>query len=72
MSKTETPTKISPEDLESKLRNFQGDLQGKVDSKKNTLMAIGGGVVVVLLIVFFVLGKRSGKKKTTIVEIKRV
>jgi hypothetical protein len=72
MSKTETPTKISSEDLENKLRAFQGDIQGKVHDKKKTLITIGVGVGMFLLIVFFLLGKRSGKKKTTLVEIKRI
>ena len=72
MSKTETPTKISPEDLENKLRAFQGDVQGKMESKKNTALAIGAGGVMLLLIIFFLLGKRSGKKKTTLVEIRRI
>ncbi len=71
MSKTES-TKISPEDLQNKLQSFQDDLQGKVDDKKSTLMAVGGGALIVLLILFFVLGKRSGKKKTTLVEIRRI
>lgn len=71
MSKTET-TKISPEDLQNKLQSFQDDLQGKVDDKKSTLMAVGGGALIVLLILFFVMGKRSGKKKTTLVEIRRI
>ena len=31
-----------------------------------------GGLLVVLLILFFLLGKRSGKKKTTLVEIRRL
>lgn len=75
MSKTSTPatpTKITAEDLQGKLQAFQSDLQGKVDDKKNTLMTIGGVALVVLLIMFFLLGKRSGKKKTTLVEIKRI
>lgn len=72
MSKTADQKKITPKDLENKLRAFQGDVQSKVDDKKKTLMAIGGGVLVVALVVFFLLGKRSGKRKTTIVEIKRV
>ena len=72
MSNTETPSKITPEDLQNKLQSFQDDIQGKVDDKKSTLMAVGGGVLVVLLIVFFLLGKRAGKKKTTLVEIRRI
>lgn len=72
MSKKPTPTHISRDDLEGKLRAFQGDIKGKVDDKKSTLMTAGVVVGVVLLLVFFFLGKRSGKKKSTIVEIRRV
>ena len=71
MSK-QTTTKISPDDLQNKLQAFQDGVQGKVDDKKSTLMTIGGGALIVLLILFFLLGKRSGKKKTTLVEIKRL
>lgn len=73
MSKTASPEeKISADDVREKLQSFQNGLQGRVDDKKNTLMAVGGGVLVVLLILFFLLGKRAGKKKTTLVEIRRV
>lgn len=73
MSKqTETPEKITPQDLEDKLRALQGDIQGKVDDQKTsiaTVAAVGG---VALLLLFFFLGKRSGKKKAAIVEIRRI
>ncbi len=73
MAKSKSPAeKITPQDLENKLRAFQGDVQGKVASKKNTLVTLGGGGVTILLIIFFLLGKRSGKKKTTLVEIRRI
>ncbi len=72
MSKTESSPKITPEDLEGKLRAFQGDVQGKIESKKNTMLAIGAAGVTLLLIIFFLMGKRSGKKKTTLVEIRRI
>lgn len=72
MSKTETPSKITPEDLEGKLRAFQGDVQSKVESKRNTLAMAGAAGLAVLLIFFFVMGKRAGKKKTTLVEIRRI
>ncbi len=72
MSKQQTPTKISPDDLKHKLQAFQDGVQGKVDDKKNTIVAAGGAALLVLIIIFFLLGKRSGKKKTTLVEIKRI
>lgn len=69
---TATTTKITADDVEHKLRAFQGQIQGKVDEKKNTLFAAGAGVATILMLIFFLLGKRSGKKKSTIVQIKRL
>lgn len=64
--------RISAEDLQRKLQSFQDGLQGKVDDQKNSLLLAAGGTLVVLLLVFFLLGKRSGKKQTTLVEIRRL
>lgn len=67
-----TDTRISRADLESKFREVQDGLQGKLEEKKAsvvTALAVGG---VVLALVFFLLGRRSGRKKTTLVEIRRV
>ena len=72
MTQPITDQKISPDDLKNKLQSFQDGVQGKVDDKKNTLAAAGGGALIVLLLLFFLLGKRSGRKKTTLVEIKRL
>jgi hypothetical protein len=72
MSKTAPSTTISREDLENKLRAFQGDIKGKVDDQKSNLMAAGAGIGTLLLIIFFLLGRRSGKKKSTVVEIRRI
>jgi hypothetical protein len=64
--------RITRDDLESRFRQLQDNVQGAVDDKKRTLATVGivGGVL--LLLVFFFLGSRRGKKKTTLVEIRRV
>lgn len=75
MAKTiepETPSKITPDDLRQKLQSFQGDIQGKVDDQKTSIATVAGGVGMALMIIMFLLGKRSGKKKSAIVEIRRV
>lgn len=73
MAKTiEPPTKITPDDLRNKLQAFQGDIQGKVEDRKTSIATVVGGVGLALMILMFLLGKRSGKKKTAIVEIRRV
>ena len=64
--------KITPDDLRDKIQSFQDGIRGQVADKRTTLITVGGAALVVLLILFFLLGKRSGKKKTTLVEIRRV
>ena len=58
--------------LERKLRAFQGDIKGAVDNQRNNLMVAAGVLGLVLVMVFYLLGRRSGKKKSTVVEIRRV
>ncbi len=65
-------TRITPQDIENKLRALQGDVQSKVDDKKSTIASVAAGGGIVLLLIFFLLGKRSGKKRSTVVEIRRV
>lgn len=64
--------RITRDDLESKFRSVQSDIQSKVEDKTKNLAtaAVVGGIV--LLLVFFILGRRAGSKRTTFVEIRRV
>jgi hypothetical protein len=72
MATTDTASTITPEDLRDKLQAFQGDVQGKVDDQKTSIATIAGGAGLALMLIMFLLGKRSGKKKSAIVEIRRV
>ena len=64
--------RISRDDIERKLRGLQGEVADKVEDRKSALTtaAIVGGVVLVVLV--FVLGRRSGKRRSTMVEIRRL
>jgi hypothetical protein len=63
--------RISLTDIDSKLRSLQGDARARVVSKKQPMVAGAGGAGLLLLIVMYLLGRRTGKKKTTFVEIRR-
>jgi hypothetical protein len=67
-----TKTTVSRADLEAKFRSIQEGVQTKVESKRQSVLASGALGLFLLLLVFFFLGKRSGKKKSTIVEIRRL
>lgn len=66
------PGRITREDIESKFRAIEDGVKDQVQKKKQTIFtaATVGAVVVVMLV--YLIGKRSGKKKSTIVEIRRV
>jgi hypothetical protein len=68
----DTAARVTPEQIEAKLRGLQDDLQGRAASAKQTLMPVfvGGGLL--LFLIAYLLGKRVGKKKSTIVEIRRI
>ena len=64
--------RVTRDDLEAKFRSLQGDVQEKVQDRRQTLIAVAGAGATLIIIIFFLLGRRSGKKKTTLVEIRRV
>ena len=65
------PTKIT-RTTSRQFKSLQDVAKGKVGEKRNTFATIVGTGGVLLLLLVFLLGKRSGKKKTTLVEIRRV
>ena len=65
-------TQISEDDLRRKFSALQDEVQGKVDDQKTSIAAGAAALGVVLLLVMFMLGKRAGRKKSAIVEIRRV
>jgi ABC-type glycerol-3-phosphate transport system permease component len=72
MAASRPNTVITRDDLETKLRAFQGDLRGEVADKKQSIVAAGTGIAMVVMIIVFLFGRRSGRKKSTVVQIRRL
>jgi len=64
--------RITRADIEGKLRDMRGDVEETAEAAKAPIMAIGAGVAAVIVIAAFLLGKRRGRRKSTVVEIRRV
>jgi hypothetical protein len=62
---------ITRDDLESGFRSFQGEVMDRVEDRRSTLVSLAAGAGLVLMILVFLLGRRSGRKKTTLVEVRR-
>lgn len=66
------PTRVTRDDIETRLRALQTGVTDRVEAAKGKLLAGAAAAGVVLLVVAFLLGQRKGKRKTTVVEIRRL
>jgi hypothetical protein len=67
-----TERRVERSDIEAKLREIRGEVTATADSAKSYIVAAGAAAAVLLVGVAYLLGRRKGKKKTTVVEIRRV
>ena len=65
-------TRVSRDDIEAKLREIQGDVQDAGRAGAQVAIVAGAAVVVGVVALAFLLGRRRGRKRTTIVEVRRV
>jgi hypothetical protein len=64
--------RISRDDIEAKLREIRGEVDAVGESSKTIALAAGAAVVVAVVSLAYLMGKRKGKRKTTVVEVRRV
>lgn len=64
--------RISRDDLEDKFRELEGGVHDQAESARSTIVTAGVVVALILLLLAFLLGTRKGRKRSTIVEIRRV
>lgn len=63
---------ISRADIEAKLQEIKGGVDSTADTAKPIALTAGVVAVVAVVGLMFLLGKRRGRKKTTVVEVRRV
>lgn len=63
---------VTRDDIEAKLRELRGEVDEAGASVKQYAVVAGAVVAVAVVALAFAWGKRKGKKKTTVVEVRRV
>ncbi len=66
------PRPIRRDDLEAKMRELEGEVTETRESATNTIVTVGAVAVVVVIAIAFLMGRRKGKKRTTVVEVRRL
>lgn len=69
---TTADEKITRDQIEAKLRDLTGGVTEEAQEAKSQALAIGLAVVVVSVAVVFLIGRRMGRRKSTIVEVRRI
>jgi MYXO-CTERM domain-containing protein len=64
--------RITRADLEAKFDELTASVSTSTDAAKGAGPGLAIGVVVLVVVVAYLLGRRRGKRKQTIVEIRRV
>ena len=64
--------RITRGDIEAKLRDMRGEVEETAEAARTPILAIAGGVAAAVIVLVFLLGKRRGRRKSTVVEIRRV
>lgn len=72
MTSTPKETRVTRDDIEAKLREIRGGLEADVEQARGTARTALVAGAVVLVVVVYLMGRRRGRKKTTIVEIRRI
>ena len=60
--------RISREDLEKRFASLQEDFQGKLENKKQTVVAAAAVGSVVLMLLSYLFGRRRGSRRSTRVQ----
>lgn len=63
---------ITRDSLEAKFRELQGEVDDTREQATSMLLAVGAVVAVGVIAIAFLAGRRRGKKRTTIVEVRRI
>jgi hypothetical protein len=63
---------IQRRDIEAKIRELQSDVEVTARSATSTIVTVGAVVAVGVIAVAFFMGRRKGRRRTTIVEVRRI
>jgi hypothetical protein len=64
--------RITRDQIEAKFRELTGEVTDEVESTRSQVVTVGLAVGVALVAVVFVIGRRNGRRKSAIVEVRRI
>jgi hypothetical protein len=66
------PQKITRDDIETKFREMTGEASEEIESTRSQAVTVGLAIGVALVAVVFLIGRRNGRRRSAVVEVRRV
>ncbi len=64
--------RITREQIEAKFRELTGEVTDEVESTRSQVVTVALAAGVALVAVVFLIGRRNGRRKSAIVEVRRI
>jgi hypothetical protein len=64
--------RITRDQIEAQFRELTGEVADEAESTRSQLVTVGLAVGVVTVAVIFLIGRRSGRRRSAVVEVRRV
>ena len=69
---TAAPERITRDDIEAKFRELTGEVSEGVEATRSQVITVGLAVGVALVAVVFLIGRRNGRRRSAVVEVRRI
>jgi hypothetical protein len=63
---------ITRDDIEARFRELNGDVGTEVEAVRPQLLTVGAAIVVAVITIAFLAGRRRGRKRSAVVEVRRI
>jgi hypothetical protein len=63
---------ITRDDIEAKFRELTGEASDEIESTRSQVVTVGLAVGVALVAVVFLIGRRNGRRRSAVVEVRRL
>ncbi len=64
--------RITRDQIEAKFRELTGDVDEEISSARSQAVTVGLAVAVAVVAVIFLIGRRSGRRRSAVVEVRRI
>jgi hypothetical protein len=64
--------RITRDDIEAKFRELTGEVSEGVESTRSQVVTVGLAVGVLFVAVVFLIGRRNGRRRSAVVEVRRI